>query len=407
MIRLLLSALMLAFWACSHPQTAGVITETTNGISVAGAVKDSSGRPYAGLAVSLRSAGGCGACDSLARTTRTDSAGRYAFDSVPTGVYVVYARVAEAGALAKSITIAPGDSGMRVGDSLVRATTELSGIARAPGASGPITVSVAGTDLSALSDATGRFRLERLPQADLLLRLTAAGGARLTVPVAAARGADTLALDTAESTLLEDFDDGDVRHLLAPYLDGGNWYARADSGVTVDPAGMVDDAALGFQGTGAFRNRSLVAAATFPADPADGGLFLAALELSTGLTGKPAAGRWFDFSRMRALSFMARGSGTLHVVFMTKAIYEGYGGESHFEASVKLTPEWKEHVILPQDIAPPLDSPAAKAGKKWPDAAAFVAELGFFGGETISLGLDDIRIRGISTVEFLSPDPKR
>lgn len=407
MIRLLISACMLALWACSNPQTAGVITETTNGISVAGAVQDSSGKPYAGLAVSLRSAGGCAGCDSLAKTARTDSAGHYAFDSVPTGVYVVYAPVAEAGAMARSITIAAGDSALRVGDSLVRATTELSGIARAPGASGPIRVSVAGTDLSTLSDAAGRFRLERLPQADLLLRLTAAGGARLTVPVAAARGADTLDLDTAESVLLEDFDDGDARHLLAPYLDGGNWYARADSGVTVDPAGMIADASVGFQATGAYRNRSLVAAAVFPAAPADGGLFLAALELSTGLTGRPAAGRWFDFSRMRGLSFMARGSGTLHVVFMTKAIYDGYGGESHFESAVTLTPEWKEHVILPQAIAPPLDSPADKDGRKWKDAAGFVAELGFFGGEAISLGLDDIRIRGISTVEFLTPDPER
>ena len=403
-------AAALALLACGQSQkTAGVITETTNGVSVSGVVRDSAGHAYAGAVVALRSAGTCPGCaDSVAKSAQTDSAGRYGFDSVPAGVYVVLARPVAGGALAKAFAISAGDSVLRVGDSIVRPTTDFSGIAKTPGGEGTIRVNVPGTDLSVLSDAAGRFTLPGLPQADLFLRLSAlTGGGRLTLPVAAARGADTLALDTAESTLLEDFDDGDARHLLAPYLDGGNWYARADSGITCDPAAVVDDPAAAVTTAGAWRNRSLSVTAAFPTPPAKSGLFVIALELSTGLTGRPPAGRWFDFSRMRALTFMAKGSGSLHVSFMTKTVWEKYGGESHFESVVTLTPEWTEYVVLAKDIAPPEGSPAALAGVAWKDASLFVGEMGFFAGENLVLGLDDVRIRGLSPVEFLSPDPKR
>ena len=406
------AAAALALLACGQSQkTAGVITETTNGVSVTGAVRDSAGNAYTGAVVVLRSAGPCAGCaaDSMALARHTDSTGQYHFDSLPAGVYTILSRPVAGGALARSFTISAGDSGVRVGDSIVRPTAEYSGVAKTPGGTGTIRVNVPGTDLSVLADEAGRFTLPGLPHADLFLRLTAsAGGGRLTLPLAAARATDTLTLDTAESVLLEDFDDGDARHLLAPYLgDGGHWYAQADSGITCTPAGVVANPAAAVSAAGAWRNQSLVVTAAFPTPPAKSGLFVVALELSTGLTGHPPAGRWFDFSRMRALTFMAKGSGSLHVAFMTKTVWEKYGGESHFEAVVTLTPEWTEHVILAGDIAPPAGSPAALAGVAWKDAAPFVGELGFFAGENLVLGLDDIRIRGLSPVEFLSPDPKR
>ncbi len=394
--------------ACGESRkTAGVITETTNGISVSGVVRDSAGHAYVGAMVALRTA--CVDCgDSLAKSARTDSVGRYAFDSIPAGVYVVLSRPVADGALARAFTISAGDVNLSIADSTVRPTFDYAGIATAPGGNGTIRVSVPGTDVSALSDGSGRFSLTGLPQADLFLRLAAtAGGGRLTVPVATARATDTLALDTAESTWLEDFDDGDAKHLLAPYVSGGNWYSRADSGITVNPAGALDDPAVGLVTVGAWRGKSLMVTAAFQASPPPSGLYTLALELSTGLTGKPPAGRWFDFSRMRALTFMAKGTGSLHVTLMTKTVWEKYGGESHFEKIVVLTPAWTEYVILPGEIAPPDGSPAAQAGLAWKAAAPFVGEIGFFAQDNLVLGLDDIRIRGMAPTEFLAPDPKR
>lgn len=100
------------------------------------------------------------------------------------------------------------------------------------------TVRLAGLDRRTVADAAGRFRFDALPAG--VLDAVGSDGRHgwVTLEPEESASAGVLRLDSAGALLLEDFEDGDLRHRWAPLVGGGWWYATQDSSVTRTAAGL-------------------------------------------------------------------------------------------------------------------------------------------------------------------------
>jgi hypothetical protein len=395
----------LTWAACSSMQMAGVITETTNGATVSGMVIAPDGTPYSGVHVDLRSVESCSACSTNAvRSTTTDKNGRYAFDSIHPGTYIVYSAPSSNQALAGTVVVASEDHALVVADSMVKPTIAVSGVVSAVDNGYPITISVLGTAITTTTDLTGRYTFENLPQAEFLYRFCRNNPPMpaLVVPAATVAASDTFKLDTVVRTLIEDFDKGLQTNLLNPYLGAGSWYIIAEDSVTVTPASAVADVATAISPVNAWQGRSIYLEAATTASVKRSIIIILGLNIGKGLGWADDSQRWFDLSKLTALTFMARGTGTVHVTFLTELIFKHYSGASHFEKIITLSPSWQEYRISASDIAPPDGSAAQSDGVTWAQADTRVAEITFFTGDSLSLGLDNIAIEGVSLLDLIA-----
>jgi hypothetical protein len=401
------AACCLGIGCSSDGRVSGVISETTNGATVAGIVRDQTGSAYAGLAVHLRPGSylADGGGDQHVDTVITDSSGAYRFENVIPGMYVVEAAPSAGLALAATVLIHQGDSAATIDSSSVKPTITLSNIITAAGQTGPFTVQVMGTPITTLSDADGDFVLENVPDAELLIHCKAVGQTGVAsgvFPRRAVLWSPALQLDTARNVVLENFDDGDTRHLLYPLREMGEWYTMFAPSAVLAPAGIDADLSLGMGYEGAWRGKSLQVNLTYTdSTEISKALCVFGCEFGRGATGSPENTRWYDLSAMQEVVFMAKGSGELHVTLITRRVREQYDGASNFEHSVTLTPEWTEYRIPATDFAPPAESQAALDGVIWSDVSKDVAEITFYVDKDAQVGLDEIRFTGLDPVEFL------
>jgi hypothetical protein len=394
------------FWVtCSSLQTAGVITETTNGATVSGMVAAPDGTPLSGVNVDLRSMESCSACSTSAgRSTMTDANGCYAFDSIDPGTYVVFSVPTRNQALAKTVVVSSDVHTLAVPDSRVKPTTLVSGVVSAIDNDYPITIAVLGTAIKTATDLFGRYAFESMPQAELIYRFSRNNQRipPLFVPGAMVASSDTFTLDTAVRTLVENFDKGVETNLLYPFLDAGSWYMIAEDSVTVTPASAVADVSAAISPVNAWKGQSLSLSVASTSSRERAILIVLGLNIGKGLGWAKDSQRWFDLSKLTALTFMARGAGTVRVNFLTELIFKQYTGASHFAKTITLSSEWKEYRILASDIAPPEGSVAESDGVTWAQANTRVAEITFFTGDSLSLGLDDIALEGVSLLDLIT-----
>jgi hypothetical protein len=402
-----LSCLMAALiWlACSSLQTAGVITETTNGAIVSGMVAAPDGTPYSGVRVDLRSVESCSACSTSAViSTVTDEKGCYAFDSLQPGTYVVFSAPTLNQALAKTVVVSSEVHALTVPDSRVKPTASVSGVVSAVDGVYPITIAVMGTNIKTATDLSGWYTFDFLPQAEFIYRFSRNNplSPAIVVPAALVASSDTFKLDTAIRVFIENFDKGAQTNLLYPFLGAGSWYIIAEDSVTVTPASAITDVSAALSAVNAWKGRSLSLEVTSTASAKRSIIIVLGLNIGKGLGWADDSQRWFDFSKLTALSFMARGTGTLHVAFLTELIFKHYTGASHFEKIITLSPAWQEYRILAGDIAPPEGSEAEFGNVTWIKANTRVAEITFFTDDSLNIGLDDIAIEGVSLLDLIS-----
>lgn len=403
-LRFLFTAAILLLPVCSSQQTAGVITETTNGVTVSGMVVASDGAPFSGVKVDLRSVESCSACSSNTEfSALTDNMGRYTFDSIPPGTYVVFSAPMLGQALAHNVIVSSEATAFSVPDSTVKPTASVSGVVSARDGLYPVNIAVMGTGISTATDLAGRYRFENLPQADLLFRFSRHNSLPpVVIPAATVTASDTFPLDTTIRTLVENFDKGAQTNLLYPFLGVGKWYVITEDSVVVTPASAATDVSAAISPVNTWEGQSLSLQATPIISVKRSIIITLGLEIGKGLGWKDDSQRWFDLSKLTALTFMARGAGTVHVTFLTELIFKKYGGASHFEKIITLSPEWREYRITTDDIAPPEGSVAQSDGITWADARTRVAEITFFTSDTLSLSLDEIAIEGVSLLDLIS-----
>jgi len=403
--KLILLLAILFFATCSPQKTAGVISETSNGATVSGIVMSTGGKPYVKSEVFLRPIEYCKTGGSgISRSVLTNQTGRYEFDSVDAGTYVLMCLPGSDSGLARTVIISKFDSTMTVPDSIIRPTVSVAGNVKTTSGN-PVRINMMGTDIETTSDAAGRYVIKGFPDADYLIGFTdatlTASAPSFVMPKSAILSQDSITIDTASSVLMENFDDSDDFHLLKPFMGCGRWYILSPNSITVTPSDAQNDLASAITSLDAWRDKSLSVTASFPVTSNGDSLFIIGLEIGRGLGSSNVEYRWFDLSKMQSLRFMAKGSGTVHVAFLTKLIYDNYTGSSNFEKIITLSSQWQEYRILPGDLEPPAGSSASNDGKVWGQASMAVAEITFFSNDNLSISLDDIRIEGVSGLDLL------
>ena len=199
------------------------------------------------------------------------------------------------------------------------------------------------------------------------------------------------ALDS--SVLLDDFTNGITQTNIGLICGGGRWYDASDtssggtSTVTASPVGSPD----------AYSGNSIKIDYTL-------GSTAGAWSLEGFFLGSAPS---YDLSALKAITFMAKGSGTIEVSIFSSSLDSIPYNTSHFACNVTLTSNWAAYTIPVDSLKLATGSPAALAGKTWSDAAPTSMAIRFMAftdtartAYTESLYLDDIKLTGVSLETF-------
>jgi hypothetical protein len=349
--------------------------QTENGITAR--IVDSSGRTVAGARVLARpanwSASGT-ALDSAGWNRLeavTDEAGKFVLQGIEPGNYRIEVRD---GGRAAQWSANVGEDGIAdAGTITVAPRGGLRGKVPNPGA----IVSSVGLWHWTKADSLGGFALDSLPPG--AVELVSSDGAHgwLTVWSGAQRRIGTLRPEPVGQILLDDFEDGDSRHRWGPLVGLGWWYAAFSTSVVPTPAGIKSTPADAVDSTSPERRNVLHARFDFSA-----GETSPWAEVGVEIRSKD---RYADLRGLSALSFLAKGTGTVTVYV---------NGSTHARIAAKrvLSAEWTE-------IRIPVDS-FVFGSAPVPDSTAMVLSsaggLSWHTTSSADIWLDDIRLIGVT-----------
>jgi hypothetical protein len=216
---------------------------------------------------------------------------------------------------------------------------------------------------------------------------------------------DTLSLNTPASTVFEDFNRMDGCNNLNPLLVGGWWWAFSDTGYggrsqilpTMD-AGLMDaiDTTINAYSGGSL-HISFQIDSLFSDPYALIGSDIGASKFDT----LGAAGRsWFDMRKMTAMTFMAKGSGTIYLQFTSTYVTGPNKYVFPFEIPFDLTSSWKKYSINTSAI-PNAAIPNTAIIVPWSTGAGMINNITFLAKKSADLWLDDIVIEGMNPEDFL------
>ncbi|MBN1578457.1 MAG: hypothetical protein JW913_17985 [Chitinispirillaceae bacterium] len=214
---------------------------------------------------------------------------------------------------------------------------------------------------------------------------------------------DTLFLNNIASTVFEDFNRMDGYNNLNALLGSGWWWAFSDGEYggksRVVPTTQVGLTAAIDTTANAYSGGSLHVG--FQVDS----LFIAPCALigsdisenrDTGTIGKD----WFDLRKMTAITFMAKGSGTIYLQFTSKYVNGSDAYVFPFEIPCDLTPTWKKYTINSTSIQA-ATIPNTTITTPWSSGAALINNMTFLAKKNVDLWLDDIVIEGMNPTDFL------
>jgi len=352
--------------ACGLSDHAGTSTETTNG--VAGVVR-LDGKPLVAAKVTLVNTDG----KRTAFVDSSDSSGRFVIRA-DSGRYHLLVESADSSSLAWLYNVITGkDTALAVGASAPGAWL-LDGLS-------PLdSVCILSSPYCVRADGNGQAFFDRLPAASFT-------ATRQSYPLASAT---VLSNDTVKTSftgnrgfVLEDFDDGDSRHLLEPLSGGKGWYLSLRSHTRLQfPADSIPFS-LALVTEGAWKGRSLKlqfedSAAADQVVSVQVGLFLSDSSL--------------DLSSLDSLCFWSKGDGMLRVALEQMTL----GRYRKTIWDVSLFPgEWRETslVMSDADTAGADNVPFVEIGPK-------VHLLTFFLSKSRSFRLDQIRLVGVRPDHF-------
>lgn len=252
-----------------------------------------------------------------------------------------------------------------------------------------------GTDQCADKDAQGVFAFQGLPAASyqpVLHARTSGQTVRfegIALPSAPDPEVDSV-LVVADSLVLEDFEDGDIRGRLADWNFPAKWWIYT-SAATSYPAGeasfpsrLVADS---------LRPGKALHLTTSGMDAATGSLVLAGLNFGAGTNAPDSARVFANLAGMQALRFRIRGTGKVSILLQARATLR-LGDEKHLHHVVTLDGSWQDVELRPVDFSPIPGSLAEKAGLGFSDVAERTSALVFQFTTNGDYALDDIRILG-------------
>ncbi|MBN1761221.1 MAG: hypothetical protein JW863_23050 [Chitinispirillaceae bacterium] len=400
-LRVLVFSCMVVALRCSSPTTVGNGTGTDAGEArIFGTVRLPGDNAGGNVSVTLRKQDyipfSISSSDQV--TTTSGKNGNFTLSTAARGYYLVELSNNDSLRAVKRFRISGEDTAVNLGDLLLDTSVTFSGKVLTDGtpASGGHLLAM-GLDISGTVAGDGSFSV-RLPAREQLFRIMTENGQPAGDALYRKNdGIDTIRTTSVPATVLDDFENRDGFNSLTPLLGGGSWFAYTDTAdggnstilPTEDP-GLV--AAIDST-SDAYRGSSLHC--TFNIDLSFSAPYaLIGVDIS-GSKDADVKRSWFDLTGMTALSFMAKGTGTVIVQFTCKPI-----GTSTdflvFELPVTLSPAWSRQTITPAEI--PLDRASTVT---WQSGCVAVSNINFVATNTTELWLDDLTLEGMNVTDFL------
>lgn len=325
--------------------------------------------------------------------------GTFSLDHITPGYHLVELYTNDSLAAMKRIYISDNDTAVNLGNCILDTLVSYSG--KIFNEQTPVTggnLLVLGLDKKITVSSDGSFTI-RLPAGEQLFRIIPANqGRSQDIIVNRKIMGDTLRTYATPRTIFDDFNDRDGLNCLSPLLGGGSWFAFLDkinSGTTkILPTEDVGLIAAIDTSVNSYNGGSLHC--SFEIDSLSNARYaLIGCDISNSKDTNTSKS-WFDLSKMTALGFMAKGSGTILFQFTCKPV----GNSSTFtiyEIPVTLSSEWQQHTIKPSDIPAAITSPSVA----WREGCIAVSNINFLATRNADLWIDNILFEGISTTDFL------
>lgn len=221
---------------------------------------------------------------------------------------------------------------------------------------------------------------------------------------AMARSVEVISGDTAlnqdfqvevDRILIDDFERGWTQTALGRLIGGGFWFTNSDvrsGGNSSSVVTMVSDTAA-YIGSSVHVQHNLGKSLSYP---------FATLAFPLGPRGKS-----YDLEDLKAISFWAKGEGSIMVRFSSNAVFRLYADSVHFSHTQVLSPDWTLVTIPVDSLRVPDFAPAALKAWSWTQAAKEVTTIDFkasrpstLPGDTVQLYLDEVHLEGIPLEAF-------
>ncbi|MDB5105930.1 MAG: hypothetical protein JWP91_3619 [Fibrobacteres bacterium] len=197
----------------------------------------------------------------------------------------------------------------------------------------------------------------------------------------------------ADRILVDDFALGWKQTALGRILGDGLWYTATDIGDAGNSSIKVDfiTDSLSYDGSSVRAQYVLGSRLRNP---------WAIMGFNIGTSLKGAV---YDFSDLKAITFMAKGSGWVNVKFLSKAVSRDFADSVHYYYPLHLPAEWTRITIPVDSLIRPAYTPAAALAITWQQAAKEMATIDFTvelpksdHGDTTVFWVDQIHLEGIS-----------
>ncbi|MBN1129018.1 MAG: hypothetical protein JXA71_08530 [Chitinispirillaceae bacterium] len=261
---------------------------------------------------------------------------------------------------------------------------------------------VMGMDKSMDVATDGSFSLH-LPSGPQLLRIERGTGLVGEFLWSEQEFGDTLELSGTASTLFEDFNRLDGTNNLNTLLGGGWWFSYTDS-ARGGMSRILPDSGLGLPGAIDTTANAYAGGSLHIIYQIDS-LFrtpyaLVGVDICESKDSSSIGRSWFDLRKMSAITFMAKGSGTVYLQFTSNYTGPTATHLFPFEVPFELTPEWKQYVITAAAI-PATVIPNTSITVPWSSGAALINDINFLAKKSAELWIDDIIIEGMTPADFL------
>jgi hypothetical protein len=312
---LLVSSLFLLFWitGCSS-LFAGNGTGSNAGDAeiVAGVISLPGGKTASGASIQLWYMDGAGYTLQPSKSTTTDSEGAWSVSHLKQGWWLVQASTQD-GLVGTSMVLASDDTSATQADSIVLgAPLPLSGVVFQGG--NPVSgVVVSLFNIKDTTDPNGVFNLGQFAAGTYLVNAVTAAKTYTIQMVAGAP--ETIEIESLPSSLLEDFEQWNIRSRIGDMVGGGWWYANTDQSIggtsrfVSDP---MDSWTPILTETDAWQGTSLHVQVEIDSNFADRYALVGCL-LGRALQDSNQGQSWFDLSIATALTMQVRGQGTFAV----------------------------------------------------------------------------------------------
>ncbi|MBF0430788.1 MAG: carboxypeptidase regulatory-like domain-containing protein [Fibrobacteria bacterium] len=380
---------------CSENVAGGGI-ETTNGASVSGQVRDSSGGQIVSARVYLRPQTyiADGSNVDSEKSADTDENGEYLIKGVPVGNWMIEASHEDGVSWAHRFKLEEEDSIVQLDTGVLLPEISISGVVTGP----ETDVYICGLGVKAKTDQNGHYTIDNVPPGNYLVKLVPVDSQYAPVEQMSVAGTvPDIVIEEEAYLLFDDFNDKDPSHRFVEFSSQGHWWIQGDNktdGSILLPLGVEDDFSLAL-----LPDTELGGYYTFVnmvIDTVKEQYAMVGLDIGQGVNGVDSLHTWYDFSGMKSLQFRAKGEGEISVVFISHYIQSNYSGASEFEARRTLDADWNVFVISPAELQPPDGSKANKDGVKWGQASGAICTITFMGMQNVELYLDDVRLNGVS-----------